>query len=185
MQEIWKDIKGYEGYYQISNFGNVKSLKFNHGTRSKLLKPFDNEGYTRVKLFIKNNGKRFLVHRLVAENFIPNPKNKPFVNHIDGNKSNNFVENLEWVTSSENVVHAIQNGLRPPNVICKRKKGKDNPLSKPLNQYDINGNLIAHWNCAQEVCDVLGFTYSCIIRCCQGGRKTYKGYIWKYCEKQI
>lgn len=185
MQEIWKDIKGYEGYYQISNLGKVKSLKFNHSNKNKLLNPFDNEGYTRVKLYINKQGKRFLVHRLVAETFIPNPENKPFVNHIDGNKSNNCVANLEWVTASENTIHAIENGLRPYNVPCKRKRGKDSPLCKPLNQYDINGNLIAHWSCAKEVCEKSDFTYSCIIRCCQGARKTHKGYIWRYCEKQI
>lgn len=118
MQEIWKDINGYEGLYQISNLGNVKSIQyFNHANnkiypRNKLLKPLINEkGYFRVDLFKLGKTKRCRIHRLVAEAFIPNLNNFPEVNHIDGNKSNNRVDNLEWCTHKHNMKEAYRLGL--------------------------------------------------------------------------
>jgi hypothetical protein len=110
--EIWKDIQGYEGIYQISNLGRIKSLHRDY-TNGRILNPAkNNRGYLRLGL--SGNGKvRYdSVHRLVAETFIPNPKNLPEVNHIDGNKLNNRVENLEWVTKGENQAHAYKTGLR-------------------------------------------------------------------------
>ena len=119
--EVWKDIKGFEGIYQVSNQGEVKSLErktFNNGTKKQniikekiLKKPLDKDGYIRYCLF--KNGKRFSLkaYRLVAIEFIDNPQNKSQVNHIDGNKINNSVLNLEWVTPRENTIHAILNGL--------------------------------------------------------------------------
>lgn len=124
MEEIWKDIEGYEGYYQISNLGNVKSLERtikNSGTYSgyykvkeRILKIEENKhryGYYEISLKKNGKEKRFKVHRLVAHAFINNPDNKPEVNHIDGNKSNNCVSNLEWATSKENKEHAWNTGL--------------------------------------------------------------------------
>lgn len=114
--EIWKDIKGYEGKYQVSNLGNVKSLKrfVNHwqgGLRlvnERLLKSFIKQGYMYVDL---GNRKQCRIHRLVAEAFITNVDNKPEVNHEDGNKLNNHVSNLEWATHSENMKHSYKTGL--------------------------------------------------------------------------
>lgn len=108
--ETWKDVKDYEGLYQISNKGRVKSLRWAGG---KVLK-FGNSGfgYFFVNLSKNNKCRNFFVHTLVARAFIPNPENKPEVNHIDGNKKNNCVENLEWVTESENHLHAYKTGLR-------------------------------------------------------------------------
>jgi len=124
-EEIWKPIKGFEGLYQISNFGRIishpktiicglKKLKI----KSKVItNTKSRKGYLRAKLGDKDNRKNFLVHRLVAIAFIENPNNKPFINHKDGNKINNRFDNLEWVTTKENNIHAIETGLRR----CKGK----------------------------------------------------------------
>lgn len=124
MEEIWKDIKGYEGIYQVSNLGRVKALeetwysgrngyikktKPEHIMKYRLAK---NTGYCLLKLTKEGKEKHVLVHRLVAETFILNPNKLPEVNHIDGNKENNCVENLEWVTAKENISHATRNKLR-------------------------------------------------------------------------
>lgn len=118
MEEIWKDIEGYEGLYQVSNLGKVKSLDRTIITRKGYIQFFkgkmldyskrkNNCGYYRVSL----SGKEYLVHQLVAKTFILNPYEKSDVNHLDGNKSNNNVENLEWCTHIENMQHAFNSGL--------------------------------------------------------------------------
>jgi hypothetical protein len=116
MQEVWKDIPGHEGYYQVSNFGRVR--------RCYILKPeireIKNTGYAQTRIFIQK--KKYAVHRLVAEAFIPNPKNKPQVNHIDGNPQNNHYKNLEWCTPLENARHAIENGLRKLKVPVEKHR---------------------------------------------------------------
>ncbi len=126
MKEIWKDVAGYEGVYQVSNLGRVKSLdrtiphnKYGSVRRNgKILKPFiDTYGYLKVRLCNDGTGRNEFVHRLVALAFIPNPQNKETVNHINGNKHDNTVANLEWNTQAENVKHAHRMGL-----IRKRKR---------------------------------------------------------------
>ena len=107
--EEWKDIAGYDGKYQISNFGRVKSF-CKRGI--SICKPFFNKGYLRTTLFKDNKAKKILIHRLVAEIFIPNTDTKPQVNHIDGCKLNNHVSNLEWVTRQENAQHSVKMGLQ-------------------------------------------------------------------------
>jgi hypothetical protein len=122
MEEIWKDIEGYEGKYQVSNLGRVKSIIFVKATgkiREKLLKPIvvnKNKRYVRVM-------GNTVIHRLVAKAFIPNPENKPQVNHKNGNKEDNRVENLEWATCSENLKHAFRNNLN------STKKGEESNLA--------------------------------------------------------
>ena len=108
MEEIWKDIEGYEGLYQISNLGKVKSIRFN---KERLLKYDKSTSYLRIKLCKDGIETNYLIHRLVAKAFIPNPDNKPQVNHIDGIKTNNSVDNLEWCTASENQTHALKTKL--------------------------------------------------------------------------
>ena len=110
MDEIWKDVKNYEGLYQVSNLGKVKSLA-RHGTKGGILKPILTE-YLCINASKNNKIKKLKIHRLVAEAFIPNPDNLPQINHKDGNKLNNIVSNLEWVSSKENVRHAIVNNLK-------------------------------------------------------------------------
>jgi hypothetical protein len=122
MSEVWNPVVGYEERYMVSNFGQVKSLlrkdKRNRNTiPEKILTPqLDYTGYCRV---IFDDHKRYLVHRLVAIAFIPNPENKPQVNHKNGNKLDNVLTNLEWVTRSENSKHAFRTGLQKPTRICK------------------------------------------------------------------
>lgn len=121
-KEEWRDIKGYEGLYQVSNIGRIKSLYGWNGKeyikREKILNPYNRKDkkttYPRsvIKLIKGKAKKDYKVHRLVAEAFIPNPENKPQVNHIDGNPLNNNVNNLEWVTDRENKLHAIENNLK-------------------------------------------------------------------------
>lgn len=126
MTEIWKDIVGYEGLYQVSNLGRVKSLPKMVGFRpqsEKLTAIFiDKHGYYKTNLYKNNIHKQVYVHILVAQAFVPNVCNKPQVNHIDGDKSHNFDTNLEWCTAKENVVHAYANGLKVG------KKGSDHPM---------------------------------------------------------
>jgi len=121
MIEVWKDIKGYEGLYQVSNLGNIKTLDryFTNRWGSETFKPsriipqrLDKKGYSRMSVGFKGKLYTWQVHRLVATAFINNPNNKPCVNHIDFNTSNNKLENLEWVTYSENILHSQKSGRR-------------------------------------------------------------------------
>ena len=106
--EVYKDIIGYEGLYQISNYGNLKNVKRGTIKSNRAL----NKGYIKTVLHKCGVRKHFLMHRLVAQAFIPNPLNKPEVNHKNGNKKDNRLSNLEWCTSKENIIHAIDNGFR-------------------------------------------------------------------------
>lgn len=138
--EIWKDIIGYEGLYQISNFGRVKSFP-RRGTTTKILKPrINRQGYLLVDLCKNAKSKRFPLHRLVAQAFISNPENKPEPNHEDGNKFNNHVSNLKWVTKSENIQHAMNNGLNHSGEnSCKSKL--TNAQAKYIREIYIRGDL--------------------------------------------
>ena len=104
--EVFKDIVGFEGKYQISNLGNVKSLNYKNTHQEKLLKPVPHsKGYLKIQLMKDGKRKSFFIHRLVAEAFLSNPDNKPEVNHINSNRQDNRLENLEWVSTSENALH--------------------------------------------------------------------------------
>ena len=164
-EEIWKDIKGYEGFYQVSNLGRVKSLeRFVNGKfagnksfkKSVMLKQcYYGQFYYNVQLNINGHHKTIAVHRLVAKAFIPNPENKKQVNHIDGNKLNNNVKNLEWATSKENINHAYQIGL-------SKSEGTNHYLSK-LNKEDVlfirNSDLPN-----RELSNKYGVSMSCVQR---------------------
>lgn len=128
MDEVWKDIEGFEGHYQVSNLGRVKSDKYGYWRELKQTINNRGKGYLRVGLF-DGKMKTYSVHRLVAQAFIPNPENKPQVNHIDGNTRNNNVNNLEWCTAMENVSHSIE-------VLENIKIGSNNGNSK-LTEKDI------------------------------------------------
>lgn len=174
MEEIWKDIKGYEGLYQISNFGRVKSLK-RKTLNSKCLydkilnNRINHNGYFMIFLSKNKKIKGFRINRLVAEAFLPNPNNKPQVNHKDGNKTNNRIDNLEWCTAKHNTQHAIKNGLRT------------NKYHREIVQCDLDNNLIKEWHSIKEATN-FGFSKSGICQCCKSKRKKHKNYKWYYKE---
>lgn len=171
--EIWVDIKGFEGKYQASNTSKIRSLSYmGHKGIIKELKQSKNScGYLHVQLY----EKKHQVHKILAETFIPNPDNKPYINHINGIKTDNRLENLEWCTASENVQHAYDIGIH------KKLFGKNHYNSKKTNQYDLEGNFIKEWDCVSEAKRETGAKH--ISCCCNGRRKTSGGYIWRYANE--
>ena len=151
-KEIWKPLT-VNNVYQISNLGNIKSLSRKHQLNDKLLKPNKQE-YLSVSISKDGKSKRFKIHRLIAIEFIPNPENKPIVNHIDGNKYNNAIYNLEWCTHAENCNHAIETGLvnyndkKKPNnskkVICIDDNTIFNTVEEAKKHVNLHRNTFDH-----------------------------------------
>lgn len=182
--EIWKDIKGYEGKYQISNYGRVKSLNYRNTHKEKILTSFDNgNGYLHIGLRNGNIKKdQRYIHRLVAETFINNPDNLPCVNHKDENKQNNFVwinddgsvdfdkSNLEWCSYKYNLQYS--------DVIMKGIKS----ARKPINQYTLDGKLIKCWDSSAHIQNSTKYKATTISNCCHNRLKTAYGYIWKFAK---
>ena len=168
MQEEWKDIRDYEGLYQISNKGNVKSLGNNKTKKEKILKSSVNKrGYLDVKLCKNGKHKNFRINRLVAEAFISNPNNLPQVNHKNEIKDDNRVENLEWCDAKYN------------NNFGTRKERVAEKLSKPVLQINKTTNeIISEFPSTIEVKRQLGISH--ISECCLGKRNTAGGYKWQY-----
>lgn len=191
MLEIWKDIKGYEGLYQVSNKARVKGLRRvrvnNYGSYSvvdeTILKLRISNGYYSVGLCKDGIQVQFYVHRLVADAFIPNPDNLPVVNHKDENKLNNLIwvdddgtvdyekSNLEWCTQEYNINY----GTRNKRVGNRNINGKK---SIKVLQYDLNGNFIKEWPSAMEIQRQLGYNNVTIRRCCNGLTKSAYNQIW-------
>ena len=180
--ETWKNVVGYEGLYLVSNTGVVKSLgngkctNPNHCVEKELTIRTSINGYKRVKVYKDGVRKTVSVHRLVAQAFIPNKENKPQVNHKDGNKANNHVDNLEWATAKENILHSVSNGLQV------NKKGSQHPQSKAVLQLDLQGNLVKEWGSVKEILREAGYNTIGIIKCCKKEKryKTAYGYQWQY-----
>lgn len=169
MIEIWKDIEGYEGVYQISSLGRVRSLNYNHTGEIKIIKLQDNgKGYLRAHLHKNNKTKKYMVHRLVAQAFIPNPDNLPFINHKDENSHNNTLNNLEWCTHEYNINYGT------------RTKKANQSKSKKILQFDSEGNFIKLWDSIKSASENLCTSHSSIVACLKGKYKLSYVSIWKY-----
>lgn len=183
--EAWKDIKGHSHKYQISNYGNVKikgnlTQRLNMGKmrdyyqKEKIMSPNDNGcGYLKVCIFTDTGEKsERYIHRLVAEAFLDNPNDLPQVNHKDGNKQNNHIHNLEWVSRSENIIHAIEKLNFKPNTVNLHPKS-------PVVQLDMKtGETIAEFDTITEATRTTNISHiSCV---CRGKRKSAGGFVWKY-----
>lgn len=180
MQEIWKDIEGYEGLYQVSNLGNVRSLNWaKRGIVKNLYLKKQNRGYLHVELAKNGVRKSATVHRLVAMAFIPNPGNLPLINHKDENPLNNRAENLEWCDCSYNSGYSLsRHPERAKNKKATEKYGKR--LTLKINQYAKDGSFVRRWENSRTIFLETGYSDWSISECCRGKRKTAYGYIWRY-----
>lgn len=182
--EIWKWIPGYEGYYKVSNCLGAKSVTRRVLTKNGQYRTYkghylplhrDKLGYRRVDIWVGNKGKSFLFHRLVADAFIPNPLNKPHVNHINEIPGDDRPSNLEWCTAKENCNHGEHN-RRLAKALTNGK------MSKPVIQYSLDMNFIKEWPSLAEIERELGYSTANICRCCNGSTRYSHshGYIWRY-----
>lgn len=168
--EMWKLIDGFPGY-EISSACRIRSLP-----HKRILKQSNHiKGYMTIGLRKNRESSSRLVHRLFAIAFVPNPENKPFINHKNGNKKDNTIENLEWCTGKENSIHASLNGMLHPWL-----KGKLNHhLSKPIIQLSISGKELRRWPSLAEAQRQLGVSDKAVSNCLRGLCKTSCGFIWK------
>ena len=177
MEEQWKtavyDGEIYEGLYKVSNLGRILSLNYRNTGKAELMNPSTNtDGYSKVSLRKNGEKKTCYVHRLIAQTFIPNPENKSEVNHIDEDKTNNRVDNLEWKWHKDNINHGTHNERSAKT----RTNGK---LSKKVLQLSLDGELIREWESTHE-CGRNGFCQGAVADCCNGKRKTHKGFRFMY-----
>lgn len=189
MDKEWRQIKGFEGIYEISNYGEVKSLerkftggKGNYNRKEKILKTTnDKDGYPYVVLLKNKARKTVKVHRLVATAFIENNLLKEQVNHRDGIKSNSRSDNLEWCTQSENQIHSFRILKNKPSKANLGKFGKYSTRAKPIYQLDLEGKIIKEWDCATDASRELKISVG-NISSCANGNKNYShagGFRWK------
>lgn len=174
--EIWKAIEGTKGFIEVSNEGRVRSLL--RGTPRILKTSIDSKGYHRIRVTIEREKKGFKLHREVAKAFIPNPYNKPQVNHKDGNKNNNSVSNLEWVTNKENVHHAIKNGMWVS--VIEGSKRENESRKKPILAYRVKGDYpcTRYYGSINEAEREIGSRH--ITDVLKGKRKQVKGWSFEY-----
>lgn len=184
--EIWKDIIGYEGIYQISNCGRVKSLDreihknngvIEHRNGQIMMLSLDKDGYCYLGLRRQDKIKKFFrVHQLVAIAFLENPYNFNQINHKDENKSNNCVENLEWCDSQYNNKY----GTKLERTQITKIQNNSYNCRKPVLQFELNNVLVKRWESASQAEKVLNFSGACINRCCNHQRNKYRNYKWEF-----
>lgn len=189
MEEEWRDIKGWEGYYQASNLGRIRSVdRFvkdkkdsQKKIKGKIINPsMGTHGYLSISLYNNGISKTYTVHKIIAITFIEPISGKNFINHIDGNKINNNISNLEHVTKSENHLHAYKIGLQKPQRGMLGKYGKDNYGSKPISQFAINGEFIKTYEGVRDAIRKNISLGNHISEAANGKYKTAYGYVWKY-----
>lgn len=181
-KQIWKDIPGYEGLYQVSNTGRVRSLNYKHTGKTKVLKQgTKGHGYKVVGIYKNGKRKNYTIHRLVALAFIPNINNLPQVNHKDENPANNAVWNLEWCTDEYNINYGTRNE-RASNSMKYKYNVKNNPKAKPVLMFTKEGDFIRKFDCVPDANEYLGKDRrnKNICTCARGKIRTAYGYIWKY-----
>lgn len=176
--EIWRDIEGYEGKYQVSNEGRVKALALEgmgigRSQKEHILRQADLRGYKRVGLSKDGVVKWYSVHRLVAKAFIPNPNNYPVTDHINTIRDDNRVENLRWVTQKENNRNEITVSKHIGLLVNREDQ------SKKVYQYDLDGNLVCVFPSISEA-GRNGYSTQHISKCCNGVRKTHGGFLWSF-----
>ena len=182
MEEIWRDIPNYEGLYQASTMGRIKRLeskvwnRFDYITKKEhILKPrYTRKGYIEYALYKNGERKDFKGHWLILSTYIENKDNKPQINHINGKKDDNRLENLEYCTNAENQKHAYNIGLKTGLL------GTKNPKSKRINQYSLTGEFIKQWDCANDAKRFFNIMNAHIGECCKRTRKSAGGYKWRY-----
>lgn len=201
MEEVWKTIEGFDGKYEVSNLGRIRSLtrrvrcgggfRLNYGHILKTTVVYrKNIAYRSISLWDSVDGqKTVLVHKLVAKAFLNNPENKPCVDHIYGSEFGDAVWNLRWCTQKENMSFELarmhcsksKQGEKHPRY---GKFGADNPCSKAVLQFSLKGNVIQKYNSVTEASNCTGINLGHLAACCRGKQKTAGGYIWEYADKK-
>lgn len=175
VEEVWRPVAGYNGRYEVSDLGNVKSMDYNHTGQTRVLSECDDgSGYRLVCLCKDGRQKSCKVHRLVAEAFIPNPGNLPQVNHKNEDKTDNRAENLEWCSQSYNINYGTANER------AGKAKVNHPGLSRTVFQFDLQGHLVREWPSLHEVRRQTGWNCANISACCLGKCKTAYHHFWKY-----